>query len=194
MLSVISSYIPIFGTYQPSSDAQRDTLLKYKSNFLYTREYKKCVNGNFHNTYIYDEPLNCLNDNYLQEALSSDGVALGGAVSPDLIHILKTYKRSEDLTVKTLANKEGQVMSIIAYLKLPQGQELKTLKEMSAQIDKAIGLPILTPDLKFNIYEWGWVTPDGYDIKLKNFKNYALISYVNRDAYNVINKNKINIY
>ena len=84
----------MLGEYTPPSKQINQDILSYKSEYLYSDQYKKCVRNGFYSTYIFNEPLSCIPENFIQGAMFMYGVKSTYSNLPDNIHVLKRYTGS----------------------------------------------------------------------------------------------------
>ena len=182
----------MIGEHVAPSKKINQEILTYKSNFLYSDQYKKCVRNGFYSTYLFNEPMACINENFIQSTVSYMGLKSTYSEMPDDLHILKKYAGS-DLNMESISNKQGQIMLLAINISLDpsavHGTMLEIVNKMSSKLGGALTYPTATNGYK----PFSWITSDNYDITVNQSANGILIKYINRAAYAVFNKNKIRI-
>ncbi|UKA04633.1 hypothetical protein [Photobacterium damselae] len=190
MLSAIINTLA--GNYIPPDQKISQTILTYKHDFLYSDSYKKCVNDGFYTTYLFNEPLACLKENFIQSAMTLYGVKSTYSELPDNLHILKKYV-GKGLDIESISNKEGQVMMLAIDIATDPRFSHNTMLEIVAVISKKLGSSLTYPSEKNESQPFSWITSDNYDVTVSKSQVGVLVRYVNRSAYEVFNKNQISI-
>lgn len=189
LTAIISSMI---GDYTAPSKKINQEILTYKSNFLYSDQYKKCVRNGFYSTYLFNEPMACINENFIQSAMTYYGVKSTYSDLPDNLHILKKYT-GKDLNIESISNKKGQMMMLAIDITTDtastHGIMLEIVNKISAKLGSSLTYP--TPDNESQPYSW--ITNDNYDVTVSQSMDGILVRYVNRAAYAVFNQNHITI-
>ncbi|MCY9860958.1 hypothetical protein OTK49_00185 [Vibrio coralliirubri] len=169
-----------------ADDEARASINIYKSESLYTEDYKSCAIGHF-STKLLGEPLNCINDVFIQVALENLGAVPVNAISPDMTHFVREIKFNDPqvISAELVSNRLGQVIRIQARL----NDELSTdeMRDIAKKISSIHGQPDVTPPNP-QMPLWGWITSDGFEIRLHRdtITSNKLLSITQRQAHSTL--------
>ena len=188
MLSAIM--FSMLGEYTSPTDQINQKILSYKSDYLYSHEYKKCVQSGFYSTYLFNEPISCVNENFIQGAMSIYGIKSVFSDLPDSIHVLKKYQ-GNDLSAETISNKKGQIMLLSVDFNFNEKEKEHALVDMVKVVTSKFGGAVVRPTGEDQSKPYAWITSDNYDLTVNRTDGGVRIRYVNRDAYATFNQNKL---
>lgn len=182
--TVILSLMGVHDVPKSEEEKFRD----YKSEFLYTNEYKKCHLES--TTMVFGEPIRCLDLNFFSYFMQEMGYKNISSDMPDGMNITHSYTNDKESYVNDInvsASKNGTVMRVSASLDADEIDKVITLDKgltLKKILDKKYGMAQNTG--REGQFRWGWITPDNYDIRLeRKFNNYSY-SITSREAYHLL--------